>query len=168
MTQYFYSDPLAAVWMAKHFGMKYNYSRNDGKSNGAGSFPDIRKRVLYPSPFVNRDGLATCKTDRGGQLIGSTNLFGYMNLYIHPDSLPLLEPRVGDWVSVFSGKVSIGSWPDEVTSRHCPNDETYPYAGDGRLVVGLEGCHLDWKYFDDCKIIQRDGVAFHWPEREEV
>ena len=145
MTQYYYSDPLAAAWQAKHFGIDIYTHRLD---NGVHpkryrdfneSVADIAKNVV--------DGWQ----DR---------------YYVYPDSLPLLEPQIGDWVAVFSGKASIGSWPDEVTSIHRPNDETYPYAGDGRLVVGLEGCHPDWKYFDDCKIIQRDGKAFHWPERD--
>ncbi len=136
--RYFYSDPVAAVWMAKHFGMKFSYSRNHGKSNGGGTDPDIRTGVLYPSPFCNTSGLATCKTSRGGELIGSDRLFAYGDLYIHPDSLHLLKAREGDvcW------EEGVADDPD----------------------CGLPFNLVDPA--NHGPIMMRDGKPFFWPEQE--
>jgi hypothetical protein len=65
MTRLFYSDPLAAAWMAKHFGMKFQNQNNGAEITGQ----DIVEHAATGN---------TCRIN------------------IHPDSLSLLEPRVGD------------------------------------------------------------------------
>jgi hypothetical protein len=150
MTRYIYTDPLAAVWMAKHFGMKFSYSRNHGKSNGEGSSPDIRKGLLYPSPFCNTDGLATCKTSRGGELIGSDRLFAYGDLQVHPDSLLLLEPQVGDMLT----NIGVIGWKLSGIER----GRLQFYDGNGGPVT--------YGRKEEMTIIQRNGKAFMWPESE--
>jgi hypothetical protein len=67
--RFFYTDPLAAIWMAKHLGMKFSVVEFTGKSSGGKGDYTVRKEyTLYPSPFCNKDGLATCKTDRAWAL----------------------------------------------------------------------------------------------------
>lgn len=66
--RYFYTDPLAAAWMAKHHGIKIEPisdipSIKDFMWRGTGNFIGIWEEDKY---------------------------------YIHPDSLHLLEPREGD------------------------------------------------------------------------
>lgn len=69
MTKFFYTDPLAAAWMADKFGMKFS-SHIKSLSN---------PQWDNASMFVNRNG-------------------NWVNdhFYIHLDSLHLLEPQVGD------------------------------------------------------------------------
>jgi hypothetical protein len=69
MRRYFYSDPLAAVWMAKHFRMKL----------AAGGFCLMPESV---DAFLQRLG-------------SGVNGERYVD---HPDSAPLLDPRPGDLV----------------------------------------------------------------------
>jgi hypothetical protein len=115
--RYFYTDPLAAAWMAKHFGMKFN---------------EGLPTVEFSSDPVGRNMTAV--------LVTVDDLFP--RFHVHPDSLHLLKPRVGD--STSDGTV----------------DENM-----GELQV-----HHIYEYYSeidgDTRIIQRDGKPFHWPEVE--
>jgi hypothetical protein len=70
--RYFYTDPLAAAWMAKHFGMEFSF-RNEINPNGKVGLPAIESHISH----------------------GHLQLEGG-RFYIHPDSLHLLGPRDGD------------------------------------------------------------------------
>lgn len=70
MTRYYYTDPLAAAWMAKHFGMKF------ASENGAVA-------------GITREGFT--EFTKGGD-----NWLLLDRVYINADSLHLLEPQVGD------------------------------------------------------------------------
>jgi hypothetical protein len=77
MTQrYFYTDPLAAAWMAKHFGMKFGLNH-------------YGKMVWEPVHFSHKPGSEPF-TDVDDILEVASPL------YIHPDSLHLLTPQIGD------------------------------------------------------------------------
>jgi hypothetical protein len=76
MTRFFYTDPLAAAWMAKHFGMKFIDEGNGNKTYG---------RELDSFFFEGQTG-ATIACD--GPFV------------IHPDSLHLLSVQLGDIVSM--------------------------------------------------------------------
>lgn len=79
MTRYFYTDPLAAAWMAKHFGVNYLYfSQEDG---GCQFYEGVGFRMELP----NRNG----------------------RFYIQPDSLHLLTAQLGD-LCKFRGITAIG------------------------------------------------------------
>ena len=111
MMHYFYTDPLAAAWMAKHFGMKMAIP--DGKQGWTLNQLIIAFQIDSP-------------------------------IHIHPDSLPLLEPRDGD-INIkglvymhcsFHNKMS---WVD----LHCGN------------------------YCEERgQTIRRNGLPFMWPESE--
>jgi hypothetical protein len=75
MKRYFYTDPLAAAWMAKHFGMRF--TEPDGEEVSL-KFPG--EGVSYWQRSYDN---------------GYENYCGE-RFYIHPDSLPLLLPRPGD------------------------------------------------------------------------
>lgn len=64
-TRYFYTDPLAAAWMAKHFGMRF--------------YCDTFEPFEY-------EGANDILQDMGED----------EKACVHPDSLHLLEPQVGD------------------------------------------------------------------------
>jgi hypothetical protein len=87
MSRAYYIDPLAAAWMAKHFGMIFvhHYAGwlptpflNDGRPGGA-YLPEWFNRGLRDYPDHGKD-------TRGNQI----------KFYIHPDSMHLLEPQEGD------------------------------------------------------------------------
>jgi hypothetical protein len=70
---YFYTDPLAAAWMANHFGMRFNgWIWNDEN--------------FYFESTINADD----EDD------GSPYEFGGAKVYVHLASLHLLEPKAGD------------------------------------------------------------------------
>jgi hypothetical protein len=118
--RFFYTDPLAAAWMARHFGMKFEPQLNSG----------LRK--------VNHGGYVT-------EAWEIENSYGLAKRqYIHPDSLPLLEPQVGD-LGLFR------LYRDPTPSEVVPIFITVPVIKPD--VIG---------------IIQRNGVLFHWPESEEI
>lgn len=82
MSRWYYTDPLAAAWMAKHFGMRFSGAFADG-------FFEIEARK---SPLCSM-----------GEWFPKGDDFEYYGLYyIHPDSLHLLEPKEGDVVEVAS------------------------------------------------------------------
>jgi hypothetical protein len=74
MHRYDYSDPLAAAWMAKHFGMTFDAERPDGS-------------VANADPI---DESAFMKTEPRAWL-------GY-RFIIRPESMALLQPRLGDLI----------------------------------------------------------------------
>lgn len=138
MTKYYYSCPLSAAYMAKNFGMRFLLEGEEFDEWGA----EIRD--LWPD-------------------FGEDTAIKY---HIHPDSLHLLEPRPGDLVIC---------------------DDKY------RHIWAATGVPLDWgslknlrgndqyleipRFLEDrelkrirkdgiTKIIQRQKMPFHWPEKE--
>lgn len=114
MKRYYYTDPLAAAWMAKHFGMVF-----DRWTEGLGKWT--------------------------GRLSGSDTLQDFEDctqLFIHPDSLHLLEPRAGDLVQwlIHDGQ-----------GGYIPGAGVYGYfCGKGKVE----------------RIVERDGKQLFWPEVE--
>jgi hypothetical protein len=111
--RYFYDDPLAAAWMAKHFGMLITIENDAFIFNDWEDLLDVNVTECY----------------RG-------------NYYIHPDSLSGLDPQAGDLYLL-----------DE-------DDE-------GAIVITLGAQLIEkWEQRPIGKIIQRNGLAFHWPKEE--
>jgi hypothetical protein len=129
--RYFYTDPLAAAWMELHHDVKTGNLDDPFFSAWQVTFfeADWRRSGEQPPEYRQR-------------------------YYIHPDSLHLLEPRIGDlihngccalyymvideWISGFSGNAEV-----EVE----------------RAVDWFSGEHYGL-------IIQRGGKPFMWPESE--
>jgi hypothetical protein len=125
-TRYYYADPLAAAWMQKKFGMRF--VRDFLAPDNSGDTKEI-----------GFDGPVTC-------------IFEGQKYYIHPDSLPLLEPCEGDLVEHYDFS---GCYKDPYFFK----TETFKNFG------------IDvTEYFrnNSGKIIQRDGKPFFWPECEAV
>ena len=82
----------------------------------------------------------------GDNVFGSVEVKAVIDIYadwkfhIHPDSLPLLEPQVGDIIFIAGA------------------------GGDSDIAVEFSDPHLDPA--NDKQIIQRDGKPFMWPESE--
>lgn len=114
----FYTDPLAAAWMLRHHGMGFNVS-----SGVAENIKHIR--IWDEITDYYRPG----------------NKF-----YIHPDSLHLLEPQVGDLVSVNNGQ-----------------DAGIAFHQD--FIDALKTNYTSFAH--QVTIIQRNGIAFMWAEFEE-
>lgn len=120
MTRYYYTDPLAAAWMAKHFGMKFC----DKASHSVSADPSLwymAERHYQAGP-----------------------------LFIHPDSLHLLEPQKHDLVD-FGWIHPCGQSFHELTLL---NKSFKAF------------CEKSTCDYDSHQIIQRRGKPFHWPEVE--
>lgn len=122
--RYFYTDPLAAAWMAKHFGMRF--------------------QALYCNEDDNRD------LDTVDDILSSGHS---VDLSIHPDSLHLLEPKDGD----------IGIWSEKWSGHR--DEGKFTYSAIGFYASNQPYTSADYRP-PMHTIIQRSGVAFHWPERE--
>jgi len=122
MKQYYYTDPLAAAWMSKHFGLAITapYWRLDGDYYDNGEPLSV---IGWGEKVVQ----AMAEED-----------FIPERLYLHPESLPLLEPTEKDLIFA-------------ADRLHLP----------GQFDAGEIGCGT-------YRIIQRDGKPFHHPESEEA
>lgn len=125
--RYYYTDPLAAAFMAKHFGVKFS------------AYPlSPRVDAFNIKPYFDKNGdLCFCLISQEGK----HQLF-HDKLYIHPDSLHLLEPQVGDLTM-------------------------YKFIEQGGCVItpAWFSEHLRKEQVES--IIQRNGIAFMWPEVEK-
>lgn len=118
--KYFYLDPLAAAWMADKFGMAFD----DGRLND-------------------------CAERKGWEEFFGVAFFNSQKFYIHPDSLPILEPKNGDLVAHYDFS---GSWKNPYYLETAAFDKF-------KLNVS--------KYFlnNSGMILQRNDIAFHWPAK---
>ena len=105
--RFFYTDPLAAAWMAKHHGMRFWNGNHE----------------IHVLPLVDGE-----KSERW---------------YVHPDSLRLLEPQVGDCCE----------WIGNPDTRHYSALEEEE-KGDPFMEAEI------------ICIVARNGIVFHWPESE--
>lgn len=78
MKKYFYTDPLAAAWMVKNFGMKLQ-SINNGP---------VQFSMDEESEIPKYEMIGEMEDKYGWEVINKA--------YIHPDSVHLLEPQKGD------------------------------------------------------------------------
>jgi hypothetical protein len=130
---HYYTDPLKAAWMMREHGLKF-LVRN----------PDMK--VVFPTnpEFIDIQDWTWLFWVEGQD----TPEIDYSPMFIHPESLPLLEPMEGDMVHHPSGRIG------------------YVQDVDGEDVsIDVNGG--DW----GCKsiyapIIQRNGKAFFMPESE--
>lgn len=79
-TQYYYHEPLAALWMAKHFGMRFY----NGYDIECGNF------IMDGTTIFYQNGCGAI----GQRLAWEKDYEGYF--YIHPDSIHLLTPQMND------------------------------------------------------------------------
>lgn len=130
MTRYYYTDPLAAAWMAKHFG--FTYVAPDGE------------------PAMGIEGVWLCAE------------LGLTRFYIHPDSVGLLEPREGDVIDMRPDGFCHIFLPDNdydgLDTQH--GDIAEHFTSNATMKGDVPMIETDWK------IIQRNGIPFHWPEVE--
>lgn len=137
---FYYTDPLAAAWMAKHFGMMFGINHYgkivwDCETQGAtGEW----------SPIRDWEHIAADAADGDAQPA----------YYIHPDSLHLLDPKEWDMGQRMRG-VPVVICSDQ-------NYAEFERAGIGRNYVALGDPLFDSHF----RIIQRNGLPFFWPEME--
>lgn len=121
-TRVFYTDPLAAAWMAKHFGMIFIEPETNTESE-----------EIYCDPEW---------------IVG--NPWKIKNFIIHPDSTHLLNSEVSDIIQ-------FGDFTGNVTA-----------VGHDRVLVESRIGVTKATLIDsrNIRIIQRNGMAFIWPESE--
>lgn len=128
MTPRFYTDPLAAAWMAKHFGMELTRTHCH---RADGAFGESMRPV--PLWILARDV--------------ENQVSEAVRYYLHPDSLPLLEPRAGDLVLACTDSPAVLTFVETLS---------YVVFGDrppgGDRVVAVR------------EVVRRDGKPFHWPQ----
>lgn len=119
---YFYSDPLAAAWMAKHFGMQFDIAHTY-ECYDIGDF--VQSDYSFNISEIER------------------------KYYVHLESLTLLEPLAGD----------ILDFTDQDSTNIYQVSEKRRYYNDIDVNSAVAAIN------EGGKIIQRNGVVFHWPEK---
>lgn len=101
--RYYYNDPLAAAWMAKHFGMDFQIHSSDTHGNFKDHLMDIGVIQI-------RRHIEASATDK---------------YYIHPESESVLEPKdkdialwKGDLGRIIENNTDIG-WAFYVLEMNC-------------------------------------------------
>lgn len=141
--RYLYTDPLAAAWMAKHYGMKFEC--------------DVKVTTLdltdYP-PYNKPPTTEYCHKI----FLTEDDVLDWRHIqkyYIHPDSVRLLAPIGGDLVSVLQSHVinMFGTYQDNKVLNI--------------FLRSMCGLKVE-KISEDAeiRIIQRNCAAFIWPEVE--
>jgi hypothetical protein len=146
MTRFFYTDPLAAAWMAKHFGMKLLAETDyDGLVNAGARFIDCDDtfRELWQHDF---------------SYLGK--------LYVHPDSLNVLTPKSGDcgWFHTL-GLARIIRVTEQAIFTDVDGDPQKGQTPDSlfRIFMRLMPCE---PYQTARGEVNRRFLEFHWPESE--
>jgi hypothetical protein len=126
--RYYYTDPMAAAWMAKHHFMRI---------------------IACESPLYEKDererDIKSLLYSAADQEIDDGSKY-----YIHPDSVHILEPQIDD----------IGMDTEEVIflcEGITPGWSCLSTDSDGYTIMKT----------GDIKIIQRNGIAFMYPEKEK-
>jgi hypothetical protein len=118
--RYFFRDALAAAWMECRFEMKFTLLTEDQWSCALDH--------VWMAPVIVLDNLQRLLMRRP-------------KLYIHPDSLHLLEPQELDILHRTNGYC-------QTVGVHIGIPKTLAQIAAGGVII------------------QRNGVAFHWPEQE--
>lgn len=126
MKRGYYDDPLAAAWMQKHFNMEI-YTVAKWCTHGL-------VVTIEEALMINGGGIEGCKPTGD-------------KWYIHPDSMKLLEPQVGDWC--YGELFGDGN----------------PFFNGPRLFPWENNDFVEEN--KNFKIIHRNGLAFHWPKFED-
>ncbi len=126
--RYYYINPLKAAWMAKEFGFKFGMGSNPFINTGLGGFIAL-----------SVDSLANAGWGEP--------------IYLHPDSIPLLQPQVGDLYLYFC--------PDGFAKTGFVHD-IYDLNCDKGMVVN----HHYHAGVIPSRIIERNGKAWFNPEVE--
>jgi hypothetical protein len=142
--KYFYRDPLAAAWMAKHFGMQYTEKlKTFGKTD-------------WQDPECYLAGLP-----RSGKTVWSR-----CNYYIHPASYPILEPKLKDKIGNNNE-----SWLVISDEEYAKFEDDFKH-GEFMALMSVQLISIsDAKQLINsgkAVIEKRNGIAFMWPEKETV
>lgn len=122
--KYYYTDPLAAAWMAKYHGMWFDAEIPMNLAAGAINYV---QNGSYASLAYYHDLVSE-------------------RLYIHPNSLHLLYPQIGDFIEGVSLPILIGK-SENMSSL----EDAVRWISEERIA----------------HIIQRNGTPFMWPEYED-
>lgn len=137
--KYYYTDPLAAAWMSKHFGMMFEWDEPLARNAPQPQPRQIQTAANY-IPLI-WDIIEVDKMNSTPE-----------RYYAHVDSLSLFELQKGDIVVMTPSSLNHANIKhlDHVSFDH---GEPYPHMV---KMMQLGG-----------RIIQRAGIAFMWPEVEE-
>lgn len=135
MLKMYYTDQIAAAYMAREFGVKFEESISFLTAQG---WQD-QLRDLHPEKLMDDDF--------------APSLGRY---YIHPDSLPIFEPMVGDLVTAKNDFVQYVAFVEKEGLAKCNYHQP--------MVILKQDGQCPFKV---TSIIQREGKPFFWPEVEQ-
>lgn len=135
--RYFYTDPLAAAWMAKHFGMVFGFQRLDGTIV-------LDEDLIHPLEFEQVE----------------PRHWRVAKFIVHPDSLYLLSAQAGDLVTLIESQdTRIAGWLE--LAENSESEQVMVQMNQQGSAWSSMSCQRS-----NLRVFQRNGIAFHWPESE--
>jgi hypothetical protein len=120
----YYTDPLKAAWMCREFGVKFQTEHGE--------------LMEYHHPFGWNS-----ETESIGNM--------FQRFYIHPDSLALFQPKIGDWVQIINKATRNHGWIRHYTKSIAAHEK--------------HGAYIRERFKNNnLRIIQRNNKAFFTPE----
>jgi hypothetical protein len=142
--KYYYDDPLAAAWMVKHFGMRFELVMFNVDTK------NVVHHLCSPELFVEWPRL-NLDTERFG-----------LNYYIHPGDHHLLDPIPGDLVRRKTDGICYVCVDEKAL-----HDGWGVFAAPSAAYYGRTDSYQSIP-FDALDIIQRNGKAFIIPKQEDL
>jgi hypothetical protein len=145
MTHYFYTDPLAAAWMAKHFGMVLGHG--------------------YKTDIAYSDTPEECEEFILLDYTGIDTPF--TRWWVHPDSLHLLEPQIGDLIHVWREIHANGGMEGYDQTWGLVAEQRDQWSWTPEKVKGWLNTYYNDEVMKNVRkatIIQRNDTPFMWPQ----
>lgn len=143
---YFYTDPLAAAFMAREYGMLYTssiWANVKVSPHDSMILAYDKERKIYPAIRADH---------------------AEFKLYIHSDSIEILKPMIRDLVTNTHNQYNRDNRPCSGLVSVIFNAGKSVYINTGERHNGKRDfCES----VDSLKIIQRNNIPFFWPESEQ-
>ena len=141
----YYTDPLAAAYMAREFGVKFTTTQKQRVKRGVPArYTHIKKKVELSNPWS-----IACSSYKNKKL------------FIHPDSYYIFEAQLDDIEQATDCVINPEMCINKVVEDEVPH-KMYPYS-----VIHQTPANLMLKEGVG-QIIQRNNKPFFWPESEEL
>jgi hypothetical protein len=145
--RYYYDCPIEAAYMAKNFGMEFQ-DEND-----------------WDAEVIIHDKDAGFLYSRGTEEMASKEMYIGEKIYVHPDSLPILEPQPKDKVGNDHYSDLVVSDEDYKRYLRARHDEEFSAVFSVPLISVSKA--KDGIASGEAVIEKRDGKPFFWPKEEQ-
>jgi len=153
----YYDDPLIAAYMSKEFGVKFANNNTDKPLN------------MYL--HVQHDTMDSYTTTSANCMGIHADWYDGEEIYIHPDSIGIFEPQVGDLITS-KHEFELDKSDYETPSKFLieKSDELFNLTCLSQFILTKDNYDCAWSdyHWEGQEIIQRNGKNFFMPKFEEL